>query len=88
MNLVDNINFVMALLGLEAHLVDQCPDVVHTVIGGGIQFHDVKGSIFIERNAAIAGSARFMVFGQAASVERLCQYPCARCFANATRAAK
>lgn len=42
-NLVDDVHLVFSKLGRVAHLIDQIADVVHRVVGGGVEFVDVQG---------------------------------------------
>jgi len=86
--LVNDEHFVLALLRLEAHLVHEGADVFDAVVGGGVEFHDVEGSVFAEGFATVAFAARLCIVGNMATVEDFGQDSGAGGFPNAPRPAK
>ena len=45
MHLIDDVNLVFSHLGRDPYLVDEVPDIVYRVVGGRVEFKDVKGKI-------------------------------------------
>ena len=59
MHLVYDVHAVLAHLRRHLHLLHQGFDVLHGVVGGGIQLVDAVASPFLEADAGLALSARF-----------------------------
>ena len=60
MDLIDDKHAVTPCLRRDAHLLGQVADVVHAVVGRGIQLVDVVGALLVERlarRALVAGLA-------------------------------
>ena len=55
-NLIDDEDFVLADLWRDVDLLDELSDVVHTVVGGCIEFVDVVGPLLVK---GLAGFALF-----------------------------
>ena len=53
-DLVDDIDAVLAHLRRHLDLLDQGLDVIDTVVGGGVQFVDAVGTAFLEGDAGFA----------------------------------
>src|SRR5690348_11512454 len=62
MNLVNDINLEFSELRGKAHLLNQSADIIHRVVGSGIQFVNVQGSSFIEGSTGFTLSASFYIF--------------------------
>ena len=87
-HLVDDVDLVAAYLGRDAHLLHQLPDVVHRVVGGGVQLVDVVRALFVEGDARLAFVARFAVRRGMQAVDGLGEDAGARGLAHATRTAE
>jgi hypothetical protein len=48
MHLINNINAVSAHLRKNSHFIDQAPDIINGIVGGCIEFMDIKGPGFIK----------------------------------------
>jgi hypothetical protein len=44
MHLINDINAVFSYLGQDTHFIDETPDIVHRVVGGSIEFMNIKGA--------------------------------------------
>lgn len=86
--LVNDIDLPGARLWRVAYLLYQVADVVHGVVGGGIQFDDVEGGPEVKTLATVAGVAGFVVFGAVLAVDGFGQDTGAGGFADPTRAAE
>ena len=87
-HLVDDIYFVFADLGWDAYLFHQLADVVDGVIGSGIQFMDVVGTLLIEGCARLALIACLSVRGGTHAVDGFGKDAGTSGFSHATRTAK
>ena len=54
MHLVDDENLVAAHLWRHAHLFDERADVLHGVVGGGIQFVNIETALLLKGFATLA----------------------------------
>ena len=63
MHLVNDEDFVLALLRLETHLLHERPDMLDAVVGGGVEFHDVERGVVFGGEAVVANAARLAGFG-------------------------
>jgi hypothetical protein len=81
-HLIDDEYFVLALLWLKPDLLYQGADMLHTVVGSRIEFHDVEGSISIKCFAAITRAAWFKIGSLVLAVEYFGEYPCTGRFAH------
>src|SRR5690554_5003312 len=72
-NLINDIDFVIALLRRIPHLVHQCTDIIYRVVGSRIQLIDVKRAVGIECLAGIADIAGFYVLGQVFTIDGFCE---------------
>ena len=88
MYLVDDVHTVFTDLGRDADLVHQCLDVLHTVVGGGIQFVDTVGTTLREGFAGLALAARLHICRRIRAVDGLCKNPRRCCLAYSSRAAE
>ena len=86
MHLINDEYLVSAVLGLEAHLFGESPDVFDGIIGSGIEFDDVEGSAFVEGLARGARVAGLEVMGALFAIENLCKDAGTGCFTNTTGA--
>ena len=73
MDLVDDIDFVAACLGRDAHLAHQLANIVHTVVRGGIELEDVHRASLGKAAAALALAAGLGVGGEVGAVDGLGQ---------------
>lgn len=87
-NLVDDIDLVLADLRWDAHLVNQAADVVNRVVGGSVEFVDVERGVVVEGAARLAFVAGFEVFGRVETVDGLGHDTGTGGLAHATRTAK
>jgi len=88
MNFIHNINLVLTRLGGKPHLFHQGPDIVHRVIGSGIQFMDIKGRALIKGPAGSTFIASFPVAPEVLAIDRFSQYPGAGRLTHSPGAAK
>jgi hypothetical protein len=72
-DLVYDEDLVVALLRREADLVIQLADVVHTVVGGGIELNNIEGGLLIEGSTGRTFIARLSVFARVLAVDGLGQ---------------
>jgi hypothetical protein len=72
MYLIDHIHFILAGLGYKTHLVHQVPDIVHRVVGRGIQLK-IHRSAIVKRSTTLAFIAGFPIFGRMFAIDRLGQ---------------
>ena len=47
MHLIYNINFILSNLWGDTNLITQTSNIIHRVVGCGIQFKDIESKIFI-----------------------------------------
>ena len=71
MDLVDDIDAVLADLRGHLHLVHQGLDIVDAVVGGGVHLVDAVGTAFLEGNAGLALAAGFHVGAGMGAVDHL-----------------
>ena len=71
MHLVDNKDLIFSDRRRNTHLVDQGTDVVNRVIGGGIEFMDIIGTLFVESLAGFAFVTGFPVGSRIQAIDRL-----------------
>ena len=57
-DLIDDVHAVLPDLRRNLHLVHQVLYVIHTIVGGGVQFMNTIGSAFLKRAAGLALAAR------------------------------
>ena len=70
-DLVDDIDAVLAHLRRDLHFLHQGLDVVHGVVGRGVQFMDAVRPAFLEGDAGLALPARFHVGPRMRTVDHL-----------------
>ena len=51
--LVDDKHLILSELRWDARLLHQCLDMLHTVVRGRVEFEDVEGALFVERQATL-----------------------------------
>ena len=68
---VDDIDAVTSDLRGNTDLIGQVTDVVHRVVGGGIQLMDIERAALVEGTAGFAFVAGFSVGGKVLTVDRL-----------------
>ena len=88
MHLVDDIHLVFSNLGRDPHLVDQVADIIHRIVGCGIELMDIKRCGAVERQARFALIAGLHLVDRVEAVDRLGQDTGAGGLANPPRAAK
>ena len=88
MHLIDDIDAVAADLRRDPHLVGQGADIVHRVVGGGVEFVDAVGTSLREGAARFAFTARFEVRTGVAAVDGLGEDAGGTGLAYAARAAE
>ena len=71
MYLVDDEYFVTPQLRRDARLLHQGLDVLHGIVGGGIELKDVQGALLIERLARLTGVAGFAIGSRILAIDRL-----------------
>ena len=79
-HLVNDIDFVFTGLRRVANLIDQVSNVVHRIVGGGIQLMNIKGGIVLKTHAGITFPTRLHVITQILAVDGFGQNPGAGCF--------
>ena len=87
-NLIDNIDFIFARLRRNTHLFDQCPNIIHRIIRGGIQFVDIERTLFIKRTARFAFIASLAFGIKIRTVDGFGKNSGTSRFTHATRSAK
>ena len=73
MDFIDDIHLVFSDLRRDPHLVDQVPDIIHRVVGGGIKLMDVERSGPVERQAGFAFVAGFYLIDRVEAIDRFGQ---------------
>lgn len=86
--LIDDVHLVLTQGGSYVYLVDEGANVVHGVIGGGIELHYIVGALTIGGYTAFALVAGFALGGTVLAVNGFSKNACAGSFAHATRTAK
>ena len=86
--LVYNIYAVLAHLRRHLHLLHEGFDVLHGVVGGGIQLMDAVGAAFLERYAGLAFPAGLHLRSRIGTVDHFGENARRGGFAHATRAAE
>ena len=87
MNLVNDVHLVGAFAGGVCGFIPNVPDVVHTVVGGGINLHNVQNAAVFNAAADVALAAGVAAFLMGA-VDRLGEDFGAGGFAGAAGAGK
>ena len=87
-NLVDDIHAVLSHLRRHLHLLHEGFDVLHGVVGGGIQFMDAVGSALLEAYAGFAFPAGLHVRPRIGAVDHFGENTRRGGFTHATRAAE
>ena len=87
-HLVDDVDLVFAYLGRDAYLLHQLADVVHGVVGCGVQLVDVVRALFIEGDAGFARVACLAVGSGMQAVDGLGEDAGTGRLAHAARAAE
>ena len=87
-HLIDDIHAVLAYLRRYTHLVDQVADILHAVVGRGIQFVDIERPLLVERCTRLALVAGVVCGGRVLAVDSLGEDACAGGLAYATRTAE
>ena len=85
MHLVDDINAVPSYLRQNAHLVYQSPDVIHAIVGSGIQFMDIQRTPVIKRLARFTLVTRLGIRLQVHAINCLGKNTGTRRFPDTTR---
>ena len=84
MAFVDDENLEAGCGGLELHGLDDGTHVLHLVVRGAVQLHDVKGTPFRDLNAVLALAARFRA-RRIETVQSLGEDAAGGCFADSAR---
>ena len=87
-DLVDDIHLVLSDLRRDPHLVDETADVIHRVVGSGVEFVDVERGVVVEGTARLAFVACFHVLGRVEAVDGFGHNTGAGGLAYASRSAK
>ncbi len=87
-DLIDDVDLVLSDLGRDAHLLHEVADVIHRVVGGGVQLVDVERGIVVESPAGLALVTGFHVLRGVEAVDGLGHDTGAGRLAHATRAAE
>ncbi len=88
MNLIYNIHFVFPYLRRNAYLINKRTDIIHGVVGRGIQFVNVVGTLFIESHTRFTLIAGFMFRCRIQAVDGFGKNTGTRCLSHTPRAAK
>ena len=88
MHFVDDEHFIAPHLRRNARLFHQTLDVFYRVVGGGIEFEDVVGTLLVESLTTLAMVASLALFGRRHAVDGLGENARTRGLAYATRSAK
>ena len=88
MYLVNDVDFVFAYLWRDAYLFYQLADVVHRVVGSGIQFVYVVRTVFVEGRAGFTFVACFSVGSQMQAIDGFGKNPGASGLAYSARSAE
>ena len=86
-HLVDNIYFVCADTGRVSRFIPQIPDIVHAIVGCGVDFHNVHHTAIVNTRTYRALSARVCAI-PALTVHCFGEYLGAGRFTGAARACK
>ena len=87
-HLIDDEDAVTAGLRRDTHLLGQVADVVHAVVGGGIQLVDVVRALLVERLARRALVAGLTLGRRVLAIDSLGKDAGTRRFAHTSRTAK
>ena len=85
MDFIHDINFVTAFVGREIDTISQVTDILHTGVGGRINFYEVQITPLIDRDAGpalVAGPVRQRFFE---AIDRLGQNSGGACLPRAAR---
>ena len=88
MNLIYDIDAVPSYLRRYLHLIHQRPDVLDSVVGGGIELVNSVGTAFGKAAAGLAFAAGLHIRGRMGAVDDLGENACGTGFAYTSRAAK
>ncbi|CQB89695.1 Uncharacterised protein [Chlamydia trachomatis] len=86
MHLVDDIDPILTRSRGNIDLLYQLADIIHRVIGGSIQLHDIIGALFIGSDTTLTMIARLPLRSTILTIDRLRKYPSTRRFPHPTRA--
>ncbi len=75
MHFIDDKDAVTPRLRRDCNLLDEQADVLDTVVGGGVEFHEIIGIPFVDCPAGFAFSASFPLGSGVQAVHRACEYP-------------
>jgi hypothetical protein len=75
-NLIDDVNAVLADLGRYPHFIHQGTDVLHRIVGGGIKFVDIVGPVLSKGNAGFTFIAWLSVRGKIEAIDGLGKNTC------------
>jgi len=73
MNFVDDVDFVSTLRGREVDLIAQVADIVHAVVGGGVDLDHIHEAVFVDGFAVLTFVARTLSRVFVETVHRLRQ---------------
>jgi hypothetical protein len=83
-DLIDDIDFVVASLGWITDLLNEGANIVHRIVGGGIQFMDGKGSALVKGLAGGAFSASLLMAVSEGAIDGFGQNASTGCLADAS----
>ena len=73
-DLIDDVHAVLPDLRRNLHLVHQVLYVIHTIVGGGVQFMNTIGSAFLKRAAGLALAARIHLRRRIGAIDGFREY--------------
>ena len=88
MHLVDDVHAVTANLRRYLDLVHQSLDVIHSVVGCGIEFADAVGAALRERQAGLTLPARVHICSRIGTVDGFGENAGCGCLSHPTRSAE
>ena len=88
MYLIDNIHLILTDLWRNPHLLYQLADIIYRIIGRGIQFMNVIGTLFIESHTRLTCITSLSILSRSHTVDSLGKDTCTRGFSYSTRPAK
>ena len=87
-DLIDDVHAVLPDLRRNLHLVHQVLYVIHTIVGGGVQFMNTIGSAFLKRAAGLALAARIHLRRRIGAIDGFREYSCRGRLTHSARAAE
>jgi hypothetical protein len=82
MDLINDVHTVCTYLGRYPHLFNQVSYIIYGIVGGRIQFMDIKRAILAEGFAGFTFVTSFRIAAQIPAIDGFCENSCAGCFTN------